>query len=150
MERVLPIWAALANRHPERTVFTRFIPPEVPTRCRACGAVLRTLARRDPRGAAAAKAARLRRCYSIRPIQGVSAPLEFLKLMPPLASLCPPATTIDKTRHSDFAEPGLIDLLRQRGGGLPCQNIISGLGHRGIEEAKRQRAKAAKKGWTRI
>jgi hypothetical protein len=30
MDRVLPVAAALANRHPERTVFTRFIPPERP------------------------------------------------------------------------------------------------------------------------
>jgi nicotinamidase-related amidase len=30
MERVLPVVAALAGRHPERTVFTRFIPPERP------------------------------------------------------------------------------------------------------------------------
>jgi nicotinamidase-related amidase len=28
MDRVLPVTAALAGRHPERTVFTRFIPPE--------------------------------------------------------------------------------------------------------------------------
>jgi nicotinamidase-related amidase len=43
-------------------------------------------------------------------------PLEFLELMPPLAALCPPATTIDKTRYSAFAEPGLITHLRRRGG----------------------------------
>jgi nicotinamidase-related amidase len=30
MERVLPVVATLAGRHPERTVFTRFIPPERP------------------------------------------------------------------------------------------------------------------------
>jgi hypothetical protein len=30
MDRVLPVVAALANRHPERTVFARFIPPERP------------------------------------------------------------------------------------------------------------------------
>ena len=30
MDRGLPVAAALANRHPERTVFTRFIPPERP------------------------------------------------------------------------------------------------------------------------
>ena len=30
MDRVLPVVAALANRHPERTIFTRFIPPERP------------------------------------------------------------------------------------------------------------------------
>ena len=27
MDRVLPVAVALATRHPERTVFTRFIPP---------------------------------------------------------------------------------------------------------------------------
>jgi nicotinamidase-related amidase len=30
MDRVLPVAAALASRHPERTVFTRFVPPECP------------------------------------------------------------------------------------------------------------------------
>ena len=34
--------------------------------------------------------------------------------MPPLAALCPPATVIDKTRYSAFAEPKLIEHLRQR------------------------------------
>ena len=34
--------------------------------------------------------------------------------MPPLAALCPPATVIDKTRYSVFAEPRLIEHLRQR------------------------------------
>jgi hypothetical protein len=34
--------------------------------------------------------------------------------MPPLATLCPPATLIDKTRYSAFAEPRLIEHLRQR------------------------------------
>src|SRR3954468_13281177 len=28
MDRVLPVVTELASRHPERTVFTRFIPPE--------------------------------------------------------------------------------------------------------------------------
>ena len=41
-------------------------------------------------------------------------PLELLELMPPLATFCPPAKIIDKTRYSAFAEPGLIDHLRQR------------------------------------
>jgi nicotinamidase-related amidase len=76
MDWVLPLAAALANRHPERTVFTRFIPPERPnqmpgmwqhyyTRWRVA-----TLERLD---------------------------LRLLELMPPLAALCPPATVIDKT-----------------------------------------------------
>ena len=30
MDKVLPVAAALANRHPERTIFTRFIPPQPP------------------------------------------------------------------------------------------------------------------------
>ena len=30
MNKVLPVTAALASRHPERTVFTRFIPPARP------------------------------------------------------------------------------------------------------------------------
>jgi nicotinamidase-related amidase len=34
--------------------------------------------------------------------------------MPPLTALCPPATIIHKTRYSAFAEPKLIDHLRQR------------------------------------
>ena len=38
----------------------------------------------------------------------------LLELMPPLAALCPPATVIDKTRYSAFAELGLIEHLRQR------------------------------------
>ena len=40
LDRVLLVVAALANRHPERTVFTRFIPPERQTRCRACGGAI--------------------------------------------------------------------------------------------------------------
>ena len=40
--------------------------------------------------------------------------LRLLELMPPLAALCPPATVIDKTRYSGFAEPQLSVHLRQR------------------------------------
>ncbi len=36
----------------------------------------------------------------------------MLELMPPLAALCPPATVIDKTRYSSFAEPQLSAHLR--------------------------------------
>ena len=54
-------------------------------------AVLRALARRGPRP-----------------------PPSRLELTPPLATFCPPAAIVDKTRHSAFAEPGLIDHLRQR------------------------------------
>ena len=40
--------------------------------------------------------------------------LDLLELMPPLAALCPPATVIDKTRYSGFAEPSLLAHPRER------------------------------------
>ncbi len=74
MEKVLPVAAALACRHPERTVFTRFIPPARPEQMPSMW----------------------RRYYERWRIATREAmPLELLKLMPPLAALCPPATTID-------------------------------------------------------
>jgi nicotinamidase-related amidase len=93
MERVLPVITALARLHPERSVFTRFIPPERPeqmpgmwqryyTRWRAA-----TRAHLDSR---------------------------LLDLMPPLAALCPPAAVIDKSRYSGFAEPRLLAHLQER------------------------------------
>ena len=93
MDRVLPVVAALANRHPERTVFTRFIPPERPDQ-------MPGMWRRYYRRWRVATRERL--------------DLRLLELMPPLAALCPPATVIDKTRYSAFAEPRLIEHLRQR------------------------------------
>ena len=93
MDRVLPVVAALAHRHPERTVFTRFIPPE----------------------RAELMPGMWRRYYARwRVATREVIPLELLELMPPLAGLCPPATIIDKTRYSAFAESGLIAHLRQR------------------------------------
>jgi nicotinamidase-related amidase len=44
MEKVLPVVGALVSRHPERTVFTRFIPPERPV-----ATLLHALACCDPR-----------------------------------------------------------------------------------------------------
>jgi nicotinamidase-related amidase len=93
MERVLPVVAALAARHPGRTVFTRFIPPERPEQMPGAWQGYytrwRTATREylDPR---------------------------LLELMPPLAALCPPATVINKTRYSAFAESGLLAHLRER------------------------------------
>jgi len=93
MERVLPVALSLAARHPDRTVFSRFIPPERPeqmpgmwqryyTRWRAA-----TRAHLDSR---------------------------LLDLMPPLAALCPPAAVIDNSRYSGFAEPRLLAHLQER------------------------------------
>jgi nicotinamidase-related amidase len=93
MEKVLPVVVALARRHPERTIFTRFIPPERPEQMPGMW----------------------RRYYARwRVATREVLPLELLQLMPPLAALCPPATIIDKTRYSAFAEPELVEHLRQR------------------------------------
>jgi nicotinamidase-related amidase len=93
MDKVLPVVAALASRHPERTVFTRFVPPERPEQMPGVW----------------------RRYYTRwRVATRDVLPPELLELMPPLAALCPPATIIDKTRYSAFAEPGLITHLRRR------------------------------------
>jgi nicotinamidase-related amidase len=93
MNKVLPATAALASRFPERTVFTRFIPPERPEQMPGMWQRYYTRWRATTRE--------------------VLDPT-LLELMPPLAALCPPATVIDKTRYSAFAEPGLIEHLRQR------------------------------------
>jgi nicotinamidase-related amidase len=94
MERVLPVVASIASRFPERTVFTRFITPQSPG---------------DMPGM-------WQRYYSrwkettrerINPA--------LLELLPPLSSLSPPVTVIDKTKFSGFAEPQLLSHLQARG-----------------------------------
>ena len=101
MERVLPVVATLANRHPERTLFTRFIPPERPDQMPGMWQRYYTRWRLATR-----------ECLN----------LDLLELMPPLAALCPPATVNDKTHYSGFAEPKLLAHLRERG----ADEIISG------------------------
>lgn len=94
LTRVLPVIADIAGRHPERTVFTRFIPPQRPEQLP--GSWRRyyerwrdlTLERLEPR---------------------------LLDLVPRLAALAPPATVIDKHFYSPFSEPRLRDLLSRRG-----------------------------------
>lgn len=90
---MLPVVARIAEAHPARTIFTRFIPPqhadELP------GAWRRyyrrwsemKLSRLDPR---------------------------LVELVPPLARLAPPAAVIDKRLYSPFSERGLPRLLRRR------------------------------------
>jgi nicotinamidase-related amidase len=93
MERVLPVVAELAGRHPERTVFTRFITPsraeDMPGMWRRYYARWQeaTRDRLDPR---------------------------LLELLPPLSQLNPPATVIDKTRYSGFSAPQLLSHLQAR------------------------------------
>jgi nicotinamidase-related amidase len=93
MARVLPVVAELAVRYPERTVFTRFIPPERPE---------------DMPGMWQRYYARWRNVTR----QNVDPAL--LELLPPLARLCPPASVVDKTRYSAFAEPTLLAQLQAR------------------------------------
>jgi nicotinamidase-related amidase len=91
MKRVLPVVAELAERHPERTVFTRFIPARHPDELP--GSWRRfyrrwadlTLERIDP---------------------------WLLELVEPLRRLAPPATVIDKRLYSPFSEPALPQLLQ--------------------------------------
>jgi nicotinamidase-related amidase len=93
MDKVLRVATTLACRHPERTIFTRFVPPERPDEMPGMWQRYYTRWR-------VATRERL--------------DLRLLELMPPLAALCPPATVIDKTRYSAFAEPRLIEHLRRR------------------------------------
>jgi nicotinamidase-related amidase len=93
MKRVLPVVTRIAERHPERTVFTRFIPPRHPDelpgswrRFYERWAEL-TLDRIDPR---------------------------WLELVPPLQRLVPPASVIDKRLYSPFGEAALPQVLAQR------------------------------------
>ena len=94
MQRVLPVVARIAEYRPERTVFTRFIPPRRPDelpgswrRFYERWAEL-TLDRIDRR---------------------------WLDLVPPLRRLVPPAAVVDKRVYSPFAEPALPQLLQDRG-----------------------------------
>jgi nicotinamidase-related amidase len=94
MNRVLPVITELADRYPERTVFTRFIPPERAT---------------DMPGMWQRYYARWKDATRERLNP------DLLELVPPLAKVCPPATIIDKTRYSAFAEPRLLAHLQSRG-----------------------------------
>jgi nicotinamidase-related amidase len=94
MDKVLPVIATIAERFPERTVFTRFITPETPADMPGMWRRYyehwpdTTRARLDPR---------------------------MLELVPPLARLVPPATVIDKSRYSAFFGRALLDHLLARG-----------------------------------
>jgi nicotinamidase-related amidase len=93
MERVLPVVAEIAGRFPERTVFTRFITPQQPE---AMPGMWQRYYRRW------------------RETTRDRIDLALLELAPPLARLAPPATVIDKTRYSGFAEPQLLQHLSER------------------------------------
>jgi nicotinamidase-related amidase len=91
MAASLPFITAIAEKMAERTVFTRFMPPEKPT---------------DMPGA-------WRRYYEHWPeVTREKVHPELLDLMPPLARLVPPAKVIDKPGYSAFSNPKLLEELR--------------------------------------
>ena len=93
MARVLPVVRHIAERHAERTIFTRFIPPYRPDEM----------------------AGTWRRYYEHwRGLTRERLDDRLLELVPPLAALAPLALTVDKMLYSAFSQPALHRALRQR------------------------------------
>lgn len=93
MERVLPIVVDLVERAPERTVFTRFIPPPTPEDAHGKWRDYFSKWSRVTRAAIAAKQ---------------------LELMPALRRFVPPAAVFDKRVYSAFSNLALHAFLRDR------------------------------------
>lgn len=91
---VLPAVEALAERHPERTIFTRFIPPQTPEQ--ATGAWQAYYER-------------------WRSVTGESLASELLDLVPRLARFVPPGVILDKPVYSPWVGTGLNRSLGGRG-----------------------------------
>jgi nicotinamidase-related amidase len=101
--RVMPAVAALCERRPERTLFTRFIPAAAPH----------------------AAVGTWRRYYSRWPeMTRDRLPAETLDLAVPLQHFAPPATVFDKHVYSPWWDGRLSSLLAERGVGTL---VISGL-----------------------
>ena len=94
LERVRPFVLRLSRLHPDRTAFTRFIPPYRPEQ--APGA--------------------WRRFYAKWPeVTGQNLDPRLLDLLPELAELVPPALVLDKPAYSPFSDARLGELLAARG-----------------------------------
>jgi nicotinamidase-related amidase len=92
--RVLPQVAALARRHPERTVFSRFIPPD------------------EPEEMPGAWQDYFRRW---RAMTRQNLDERLLELAPPLQALVPPAHLCDKAVYSAFGNARLAPWLQSHG-----------------------------------
>jgi nicotinamidase-related amidase len=93
MQRVLPTVQRIAETRVERTIFTRFVPPDDPGRMP--GAWKRYYQRWHH-------------------MTGERIDPAMIELVPPLRALAPPAQVVDKSRYSPFTERNLPELLRQR------------------------------------
>jgi nicotinamidase-related amidase len=93
MDRVLPKIVRLAKEFPERTVFTRFMTPQKPE---------------DMPGTWRSYYEKWREVTRERIDPAI------LELMPALKRLVPPATVIDKSRYSAFADSELLAHLQCR------------------------------------
>lgn len=93
MSRVVPVIHALVARAPERTVFTRFIPPMEPE-----------------------DAAGMWRAYYEKwpTVTRKTMDLDLLRLVPELESFAPPAHVVDKPVYSAFATGALRAHLQQK------------------------------------
>lgn len=93
LPKVLPRVLEIAERHPERTIFTRFMPPATPEEAHGTW-----------------------RDY-FRRWQGMTRSRidpGLLDLVEPLRALVPPAHQLDKTVYSAFGNPRLLPALRRR------------------------------------
>lgn len=94
LSRVVPQVAELARRHPERTVFTRFVPP------------------RQPEEMPGAWRDYYRRW---RAMTRQALDERLLELVEPLGVFAPPAHLCDKAVYSAFGNPKLAPWLRSQG-----------------------------------
>ena len=94
LPKVLPKVLEIAGRHPERTIFTRFIPPQ------------------DPEHASGAWRDYYQRWRSMTRDR---IDPHLLELVEPLRKLVPPAKVLNKTVYSAFAHPRLAHSLRRHG-----------------------------------
>jgi nicotinamidase-related amidase len=93
MAKVRPVVRSLAERHPDRTVFTRFIP---------------AMRAGDDTGT-------WRRYYQRwRSMTIEELGSEMVRLVPELEALTPPATVVDKSRYSPWYRTKLAALLHSR------------------------------------